>query len=117
MHRAGRIFSKTLDSHMVWPYHHDMATMTIKTTYALDVETMRILDDLARVKGISRSAALRDAIRCAAALEPAAGNPGLEALDRLQATAAPKRNALRAWKVTAHEERRAASAKREKSRR
>ncbi len=91
--------------------------MTIKTTYALDVETMRILDDLARAKGVSRSAALRDAIRCAAALEPAAGNPGVDALDRLQAMAARDRDALRDWRVTAREERRAASAKRDKSRR
>jgi hypothetical protein len=31
-----------------WPYHQSMATTIVKTTYALDLETVGALDALAR---------------------------------------------------------------------
>jgi Ribbon-helix-helix protein, copG family len=42
-----------------------MATMTIRSTYALDVETVRKLEDLARRWGVSKSEALRRSVRAA----------------------------------------------------
>jgi len=43
-----------------------MARMTIRSTYALDVETVRALERMARRLGISKSEALRRAIQGAA---------------------------------------------------
>jgi len=45
-----------------------MAVTTIKSTYALDVETVRELEEMARAWKVSKSEALRRAIRSAAAL-------------------------------------------------
>ena len=50
----------------VWPYRAGVAAQTMKTTYALDVETVRTLERVARRWGVSRSEALRRAIRVAA---------------------------------------------------
>ena len=41
--------------------------MTVRSTYALDPETIRRLEDIARRWGVSKSEALRRAIRSAAA--------------------------------------------------
>ena len=63
-----------------------MATPTIKSTYSLDVESVRALDDLARRWQVSKSEALRRAIRSEASRQPAAGGDALAALDQLQAS-------------------------------
>ena len=63
-----------------------MAIMTIKSTYSLDVESVRVLEALAKRWNVSKSEVLRRAIRIAAT----GGEPGesapLGTLDRLQAS-------------------------------
>jgi len=61
-----------------------MARISVKATYALDVESVRALEDLARRLEVSKSEALRRAIHAAAAAQAPDGRKGLEALDRLQ---------------------------------
>ncbi len=74
-----------------------MATLTIKGTYSLDPETVRLLEELAGRRGISKSEALRDAIRQAASREAGASNRGIEAFDRLRGLVARDRDALIGW--------------------
>lgn len=61
-----------------------MATQMVKTTYALDVETVRTLEDLARRWNVSKSEALRRAIRAVSLLPPSEELTAIQALDRLQ---------------------------------
>lgn len=86
-----------------------MATTTIKSTYSLDVETVRKLEAMARRWKVSKSEALRRAIRSAAE----SGDPGtgekLRALDRLQKKLDLSAAELRRWEREATAERRAAS--------
>jgi hypothetical protein len=89
-----------------------MASTTIKTTYALDVETVRALEAMAKRWKVSKSEALRLAIRSASAqAEPSRSAP-LRALDRLQErlglTAADRRR----WERESRAERRAAAERR-----
>src|SRR3989304_2034880 len=60
-----------------------MAITTVRSTYALDVETVRVLDRIAHRWGVSKSEALRRAIRGAEAQKPPAADDALRALDRL----------------------------------
>ena len=62
MKRGGR----KIDMAEVWPYTRHMAVTTIKSTYSLDVESMRTLEKLAQRWNVSKSAVLRRAIRIAA---------------------------------------------------
>jgi hypothetical protein len=80
-----------------------MATMTIRSTYALDTDTVKRLDDLAREWGVSKSEALRRAIREADAGRPATAR--LDALDRLQAGAALDRRMADRWIAQVRRER------------
>ena len=90
-----------------------MATTTVKTTYALDVETVRALEGMARRWGVSRSEALRRTIR-AAAHEPAPGAPRtLAALNALQRSLDLSPDAAERWKRQAKRERRTASSRHE----
>lgn len=89
-----------------------MATMTIKTTYALDAESVRTLERMARRWGVSKSEALRRAIRGAAALAGDGGDT-VKALDRLQRATALTAGRAGAWARRNRTERRAASARRE----
>src|SRR3989442_13714746 len=61
-----------------------MAMTTIRSTYALDVETMQVLKRIAHKWKLSKSEALRRAIRAAERRKPRAPNNALRALDRLQ---------------------------------
>lgn len=90
-----------------------MATMTVKSTYALDPETVRAIAELARRDGVSKSEALRRAVKVAAGRNLDA----LAALDELQASAALDADAVREWSVASRSERRASSARRERLRR
>ena len=90
-----------------------MAIPVIKTTYALDAETVHALEQMARRWGTSKSEALRRAIRAAAATAGDAPDDAVAALDRLQRAAALSAAGARAWARQAHAERRAASARRE----
>jgi predicted transcriptional regulator len=97
----------------VWPYACRMAIQTIKSTYALDVETVRTLDRLAERWRVTKSEALRRAIQASAA-SAAAESTGeaLRALDRLQATLKLDVGATREWARSARQERKASSTRR-----
>ena len=87
--------------------------MTVKSTYALDVETARALAEMARRWGVSRSEALRRAIR-AARRGPASGAPkALAALDALQRSIDLDTSSSVRWEKRARAARRAASIRRE----
>ncbi|MDH3690896.1 MAG: ribbon-helix-helix protein, CopG family [Gammaproteobacteria bacterium] len=90
-----------------------MATQTIKTTYSLDVETVRKLEIMARRWNVSKSEALRRAIRAAA--QQALTNEGrdtLKALDRLQRSLNLDAEAADQWKKATRSERQASSRRR-----
>jgi hypothetical protein len=82
-----------------------MATHTVKTTYALDVETVRTLDDLARRWNVSKSEALRRAIRASSAQAPAEALTPLQALDRLQRSLGLTPRSSARWAAAARRER------------
>lgn len=96
----------------VWPYVSGMATPTVKSTYSLDVETVRQLEAMARRWKVSKSEALRRAIR-AAANQPGPDQSGaLEALDGLQGSLALTENAARRWEKLVRSERQASARRR-----
>lgn len=85
-----------------------MATPTIRSTYALDVETMRTLERVARRWKVSKSEALRRAIR-AAADQRGKGHDALETLSELQRSLGLSHERARSWARQARDERRASS--------
>lgn len=86
-----------------------MATISVKSTYSLDVDTVRKLEGLAKRWNTSKSAALRRAIRLAAQQTHSDHNETLDALDRLQSRLALDRGAAGTWADEARQERRAAA--------
>lgn len=86
-----------------------MAEEKIKATYSLDVETVRDLERMAKRLKISKSAALRRAIRLAAGSEPSAGEEQLSALDELQKSLDLTPENLRDWEKQNRELRRRSS--------
>lgn len=89
------IRSVAFDPARVWPYHTPMATLTIRSTYALDRETVERLESLARQWNVSKSEALRRAIRAADLRSSAESR--LTALDTLQASMRLSRRKAEAW--------------------
>lgn len=85
-----------------------MASMTIRSTYALDPETVGSLARLATQWGVSRSEALRRAVRAAAAGLSPAPQPQ-RALDSLQSAMGLNARGAEAWVRRVRGERRAAS--------
>ena len=85
-----------------------MAMMTIKSTYSLDVESVRVLKALAQRWNVSKSEVLRRAIRIAAT----GGEPGesasLGTLDRLQASLRERKVDVPQWAREQKAERHAA---------
>jgi predicted transcriptional regulator len=88
-----------------------MATMTIRATYALDPHTVSTLERLAKRWSVSKSAALRRAIRDAASRQGGA-NERLEALKRLQASVSLSVDGARRWENRVKTERRSAGDRR-----
>ena len=86
-----------------------MATITVKSTYALDLETVRQLEGLAKRWNTSKSGALRRAIQSAAVQANADHNEALDALDRLQTMLALDQETADRWADEVRRERRAAS--------
>ena len=107
--------STGVDETQIWPYFYSMATMTIKSTYSLDVDTVKQLENLAKHWNTSKSGALRRAIRSAATGVHSGHNEALDALDRLQDMLALDHDSARAWADEILQEREA-SADRGKSR-
>ncbi len=87
-----------------------MAATVIRTTYALDEDTVRRLEGLARQWNVSKSEALRRAIRAATAA-PAA-DERVKALDELQASMGLTRSRAQTWVRTVRAERRRSTARR-----
>jgi len=90
-----------------------MATTTIRSTYALDVETVRVLERIAHRWKVSKSEALGRAIRAAATQKPPAAHDALRALDRLQRSLRLTPAKAKAWARKARAERRASSGRSE----
>ena len=86
-----------------------MAGEKIKATYSLDVETVRDLERMAKRLKISKSAALRRAIRMAVGSEPRAGEDQLSALDELQQSLDLAPEDLHNWEEKNRELRRSSS--------
>jgi hypothetical protein len=90
-----------------------MATITVKSTYSLDVETVRTLEDMARRWGVSKSEALRRAIRATGRGSNASKPKALAALDTLQRSLSLDSRAATRWAKRSRAERRASSVRRE----
>lgn len=86
-----------------------MAITSIKTTYSLDTETVRMLESMARRWNVSKSEALRRAIRAAAGQAPPEGEEALRALDALQDILDLDSQQADKWEKAARDERRASS--------
>ena len=84
-----------------------MATTTIRSTYVLDVETVRALKRIAQRWQVSKSEALRRVIRAVAGEHPATAHNALDALDRLQQSLNLSPAKARAWARQVRTERRA----------
>ena len=91
-------------------YYVSMATPRVKSTYSMDGETVRMLDRLARRWNVSKSEALRRAIRGAAAKEPDGGGP-LGALQEAQRSMRLSSKGASRWQKRVRKERRASSRK------
>tara|TARA_B100000029_G_scaffold194566_1_gene192617 strand:+ start:253 stop:522 length:270 start_codon:yes stop_codon:yes gene_type:complete len=85
--------------------------MTIRGTYALDPETVGRLEALARRWEVSKSEALRRAIRAAAEAEQAP-DTAVALLDELQRTAGLDQRSADEWVAEVQKERRRASTRR-----
>ncbi|WP_420632466.1 ribbon-helix-helix protein, CopG family [Candidatus Palauibacter sp.] len=83
-----------------------MATTTIKSTYSLDVETVRTLEELASRWNTSKSEVVRRAIKAAAARDESADGP-LAALRQLQDSVRSRGVDLDQWVREVRAERRA----------
>jgi Zn-dependent peptidase ImmA (M78 family) len=83
-----------------------MATPKIKATYSLDAHTMRVLERVAKRWGVSKSEALRRAIKASEEL-PAAQDERLSALGELQSRGGVDARAAGAWIKKVRAERRA----------
>ena len=71
--------------------------MTIKSTYSLDIGTVRALEGLAHRWNVSKSEALRRAIRSEANRQPTRPNARVEALRALQKSVAARGVDLDDW--------------------
>ena len=90
-------------------YVCSMAITTIKSTYSLDVGTVRALEALARRWNVSKSEALRRAIRIAASEDNPSQGTALAALDRLQTSLRERKVDVTQWTRELKAKRRAAS--------
>ena len=104
----GALAAREIDTAVDMAIHCDMAIMTIKSTYSLDVESVRVLEALAQRWDVSKSEVLRRAIRIAAT----GGKPGegasLDTLDRLQTSLRERNVDVSQWAGDQKAERREA---------
>ena len=96
----------------VWPYSIGMAIPNIKSTYSLDVESVRVLEALAKRWKVSKSEVLRRAIRIAAHGDYPEKRTTLEALDQLQSSVRERRIDLEKWARDVKAERQATDLRR-----
>ena len=100
-----------IDTPWVCAYHTHMAATVIRTTYAFDEETVRRLESLARQWNVSKSEALRRAVR-AADTTSTRPDDRLKALDELQASMRLTRSRAETWVRKVRAERRRGTARR-----
>lgn len=86
---------------------YGMARTSIKATYSLDAETVRVLDQVSRRWRVSKSEALRRAILASAKLPGEDVADKLAALDRAQKSLGLTAAAAEAWIKEIRAERRA----------
>ena len=84
-----------------------MATTAIKSTYSLDIESIRVLEALAQRWNVSKSEVLRRAIRIAAREEGPGNATTLDALARLQRPLRERKVDVAQWGRALKAERRA----------
>ena len=84
-----------------------MASTMIKTTYSLDVETVRALEDLAKRWDVPKSEALRRAIREVSRAAPSKSSDALRALDEIHKSFPLSLAEARRWEKAISAERRA----------
>ena len=89
-----------------------MAIPNIKSTYSLDVESVRVLEALAQRWNVSKSEVLRRAIRIAANGDYPERGTTLEALDQLQSSVRERRIDLEKWARDVKSERQATALRR-----
>ncbi|MGO9607216.1 MAG: ribbon-helix-helix protein, CopG family [Candidatus Binataceae bacterium] len=90
-----------------------MARTSIKSTYALDVETIRKLDRVAARWKVSKSEVLRRAIDVVARDQFGETPPPLQALDELQKSVKLTRKRIEQWSRKVRSERAETSARHE----
>ena len=83
----------------------------VKSTYALDAETLAALEEVARRWGVTKSEALRRAIRAAARGGQIMQSERVAAWEELRRLMALRPEAARAWQRRARAERRRSSEK------
>jgi hypothetical protein len=86
-----------------------VARTPLKATYALDAASVQALEKVAQRWAVSKSEALRRAIRAAAAAEIPGGAQGVDRLGRLQRTLALSPKKAAAWARDVRTERRGTS--------
>lgn len=86
-----------------------MTTESGRSTYSLDAESVRILEELAQRWKVSKSEGLRRAIRIAAMARETDSRAALDALDRLQSSLRSRKVDLAAWGQEVRRERYAAA--------
>ncbi|MEE4331747.1 MAG: ribbon-helix-helix protein, CopG family [Wenzhouxiangella sp.] len=89
-----------------------MPASTVKSTYSLDLATVRDLERLARRFGTSKSEVLRRAVRALAQQEPDLAAQSLQALNELQSKAELSEARARKWAAQVRDERIASERKR-----
>ena len=90
-----------------------MSNPSTKATYNLDAHTIRKLEAMARRWGVSKSEALRRAVKSAAVNGHKKESSALKALDRLQESLNLTAAKARAWVGRVRAERRASSSRQE----
>ena len=90
-----------------------MAITTIKSTYSLDVASVRTLEGLARRWNVSKSEVLRRALRIAATTTDAGESGPLEALSALQTAVRERGVDLAEWERGLRAERLASERRRD----
>ena len=88
-----------------------MAPTRVRSTYALDLESVRILERLAKQWGVSKSEALRRSIQTAAG-QNLRHSTRLQAFEELQRSVGLSKAAAERWQESVRKTRRSSSAKR-----
>ncbi len=84
-----------------------MGVTLIKSTYSLDIESVRTLEALAKRWSVSKSEVLRRAIRIVASEDATTQSVALNALDRLQSSLRERKLDTAKWAREVTAERRA----------